>query len=346
MTTPAFTYAGSPARVVFGEGTLAQVGDEVTRLGGVRPIVLATAQQREAGAALCTQIGGAGLFAEAVMHTPVEVTERAVGYVRERGGDCLVALGGGSTIGLGKAIAYRTDLAQVAVPTTYAGSEATSVLGQSEAGRKTTLRDPKVLPETIVYDVVLTLTLPRALSATSGLNAIAHAVEGLYAHDGNPVTAALAEQGIAALARSLPAIARRLDDRDARGDALFGAWACGTVLGTVAMGLHHQLCHVLGGSFGLPHAETHAVVLPHVVAFNAAAAPDAMARIARALGTADPATGLADLARRLGAPTRLRALGLAEDALDRAAELVVASPYRNPRAFDRAAIRELLAGAY
>jgi len=346
VTTPAFTYAGSPARIVFGEGTLARVGDEVARLGGTRPIVLATAQQRAAGEALCAQIAGAGLFAEAAMHTPVEVTDRALGYVRERGGDCLVALGGGSTIGLGKAIAYRTDLAQLAVPTTYAGSEATSVLGQSEAGRKTTLRDPKVLPETIVYDVLLTLTLPRALSVTSALNAIAHAVEGLYAHDGNPVTSALAEQGIAALARALPTIAQRHDDRDARSDALFGAWACGTVLGSVAMGLHHKLCHVLGGSFGLPHAETHAVMLPHVVAFNAAAAPDAMARIARALGMPDPATGLANLARQLGAPTQLRALGLAQDAIDHAAELVVASPYRNPREFDRAAIRELLISAY
>ena len=200
------------------------------------------------------------------MHTPTDVTERGLARARELDADCLVALGGGSTTGLGKAIALRTDLPQVAVPTTYAGSEATPILGETVGGRKTTLRSPKVLPEVIVYDVDLTLTLPASLSATSGINAIAHAVEALYAKEANPVVSMLATAGIAALARALPRIAADLRDLDARSDALYGAWACGTCLGSVGMALHHKLCHVLGGTFDLPHAETHAVVLPHAVA--------------------------------------------------------------------------------
>jgi alcohol dehydrogenase class IV len=257
-----------------------------------------------------------------------------------------VALGGGSTTGLGKAIALRTDLLQIVVPTTYAGSEATPILGQTEGGLKTTQRGPKILPEVIIYDVDLTLTLPVALSATSGINAIAHAVEGLYTQDANPIVSLIAEEGIRALGQALPAIYRDPQNRDARSDALYGAWACGVVLGSVGMALHHKLCHTLGGTFDLPHAETHTVVLPHAVAYNAAAAPEAMARVARALGVSDAARGLYDLAVSLGAPTSLKALGMREHDLDRAADLAVANPYWNPRPIERRAIRALLDDAY
>jgi len=280
------------------------------------------------------------------MHTPTEVTERALEAVRATGADCTVALGGGSTTGLGKAIALRTDLPQVVVPTTYAGSEATPILGETEAGRKTTQRSPKVLPEVIVYDVDLTLTLPPGLSATSGMNVIAHAVEALYARDAIPVIDGLAEQGIASLARALPRILLDPADREARSDALFGAWASGTCLGAVGMALHHKLCHVLGGSFDLPHAETHTVILPHAIAYNAAAAPEAMARIARALGAEDAAQGLFDLAAALGAPTALSDIGMPEDGLDRAADLAAADPYWNPAPVERGAIRALLDDAF
>ena len=231
------------------------------------------------------------------------------------------------------------------MPTTYAGSEATPILGETEDGRKTTRRSARVLPEVVIYDVDLTLTLPPGLSAASGFNALAHAVEALYAWDANPVTSGLAEQGIAALARALPSIMAP-GDVGAREDALFGAWACGTCLGTVGMGLHHKLCHVLGGTFGLPHAETHALVLPYACAYNAAAAPEAMARIAAALGTDDAASGLYALARRLGLPNGLQALGMAEAGLDEAASQAVANPYPNPAPLDRGAIRALLQAAF
>jgi alcohol dehydrogenase class IV len=343
-----FTYVGAPSRVVFGFGTLDRIPEEVRALGCSRALVLSTPQQAGDARALSDRLGplSAGVFAEATMHTPVEVTERAMRAVRESGADCTVALGGGSTTGLGKAIALRTDLPQIVVPTTYAGSEATPILGETKDGLKTTQKSPKILPEVIVYDVDLTLTLPPGLSAASGMNAIAHAVEGLYTQDANPIVSLMAEEGIRALGAALPRIVRDPSDREARSDALYGAWLCGVVLGSVGMALHHKLCHTLGGTFDLPHAETHTVVLPHAAAYNAPAAPEAMARAARALGVKDAPQGLYDLAKGLGAPIALKDIGMLESGLDKAADLAVANPYWNPRPIERGGIRSLLDDAF
>lgn len=343
-----FIYNALPGRVIFGSGTLTQLEQEITNLGCSKALVLTTAQQRDAGERLCKQLGDkcVGLYANATMHTPVEVTRDALDVVAKLNADCVVALGGGSTIGLGKAIALNTDLPQIVIPTTYAGSEATPIIGQTENGLKTTQRTLKVLPEVILYDVDLTFSLPPQISVTSGLNAIAHAVEALYAKDANPLISQLAEQGIAALARALPRIVFDAEDRDARSDALFGAWACGVCLGAVGMSIHHKLCHTLGGSFNLPHAETHTVVLPHAAAYNASATPEAMARVARALGVSDAPQGLYDLAASLGAPTRLEQIGMRQDDLPRAVEIACSSPYWNPRPIEAEAIGQLLANAF
>lgn len=307
-----FVYTGLPSRVVFGSGTLARLSEEVERLGLRRLMVVATPEQRSSAERTAANLGerAAGVFAQAAMHTPLDVTERALLVATQMRADGLLAIGGGSTTGLAKAIAFRTDLPQIVVPTTYAGSEMTPILGETRGGAKTTLRSLKVLPETVIYDVDLTLTLPAELSATSGLNAIAHAVEALYAEEKSPLVAMTAEEGVRAFARALPAIVREPQDRDARSDALYGAWLCGTCLGSVGMALHHKLCHTLGGSFDLPHSETHAVVLPHVVAYNAPATQDAMTRLCRALGAEDPALGLFELGRRIGGPRALRDLGM------------------------------------
>jgi len=203
-----------------------------------------------------------------------------------------------------------------------------------------------VLPRTVIYDPQLTVSMPKQLTVTSGMNAMAHAVEGLYAVDANPITSLMAEEGIRALAVGLPRVVAQPDDIDARADCLYGAWLCGTVLGAVGMALHHKLCHTLGGSFNLPHAETHTVILPHAVAYNHAAAPDAMARVRRALRANDAASGLYDLAATLGAPTTLAQIGMRETDLDRAADIAVAAPYPNPRAIERSAIRQLLDDAF
>ncbi|CAI8904994.1 maleylacetate reductase [Pseudomonas sp. IT-P218] len=343
-----FIFNVLPGRVIFGSGTLSQVGDEIRGLGCARALVLSTPQQKDQADHLASQLTdlAVGVYAHATMHTPTDVTLDALRIFREVKADCVVALGGGSTIGLAKAIALNTDVPQIVIPTTYAGSEATPILGQTENGIKTTQKTQKVLPEVIVYDVDLTLGLPAEMSVTSGLNAIAHAVEALYAKDANPLISMLAEQGIAAIARALPRIIKNPDDRDARSDALFGAWACGVCLGSVGMSIHHKLCHTLGGSFNLPHAQTHTAVLPHAVAYNFDAAPEAMSRIAAALGVDNAPRGLFDLAKTLGVPTSLAELGLKEADLAKATDIACASPYWNPRAIEPKAIGELLANAW
>ena len=343
-----FVYIGRPARVIFGAGSLQQVGAEIEALGARKALVLSTPEQRESAERVASLLGAraAGIFDRAVMHVPIETAREARAVAARLGADCAVAIGGGSTIGLGKAIALESGLAILAIPTTYAGSEMTSIFGITEGGMKKTGRDRKVLPKTVIYDPALTIGLPVSLSVTSGFNAIAHAAEGLYAEDANPIMSMMAGDGIRALAQGLPRVVKNPKDLDARGDCLYGAWLCGAVLGAVGMALHHKLCHVLGGSWNLPHAETHTVVLPHALAFNYAAAPEAMQRVERAIGAPHAAQGLYDLTKSLGAPLALKDIGMKEDDLDRAAELATQSPYFNPRPIDRASIRMLLDDAY
>ncbi|MDI3406236.1 maleylacetate reductase [Streptomyces cavernicola] len=328
-----FVYDALPMRVVFGSGSLARVADEVERLGLQRVLVLCTPQQRELADQVAELLGNraAGVFDQARMHVPVETVEAAGTVAVDLEADGWVAAGGGSTIGLGKALALRTGLPVVAVPTTYAGSEMTPIWGLTQDGRKKTGRDRSVLPHTVIYDPDLTLSLPPSVSATSGLNALAHAVEALYAPDVSPVVSAMAEQGVRDLAAALPLIAADPGDSAARAACLQGAWLCGACLGSTTMGLHHKLCHVLGGMLDLPHAETHAVVLPHVAAYNLPAAPSAAAALNRALATDDAAAALAYLGSRLDVPPGLRDLGVAASDLPRIAAEVLAHPYANPR---------------
>ena len=343
-----FAYTQLPGRVVFGVGALEELAREIERLGAKRALVLATPEQHAQAEDVAKRLGDrcAGVFPRAVMHVPIETAREAREEARRVGADCAVAIGGGSTTGLGKAIALESSLPILAIPTTYAGSEMTPIYGITEGGQKKTGRDARVLPKTVIYDPALTVGLPVGLSATSGMNAIAHAVEGLYAQDSNPVMSLMAEEGIRALAQGLPRVVSKPEDLDARADCLYGAWLCGAVLGAVGMALHHKLCHVLGGTWNLPHAETHTVVLPHAAAYNAPAVPEAMRRVARALEAPDAAQGLYDLARSLGAPVALEAIGMPAGELDRAAELATTSPYWNPRAIERAALRRLLDDAW
>lgn len=346
-----FVHTGMPSRVVFGAGSLETLEREIHLLGAKRALVLSTPEQEDQALKVAALLGDhfAGVFPKAVMHVPIEVAREARDVAARLDADCAVAIGGGSTTGLGKAIALETGLPILAIPTTYAGSEMTSIYGLTEAGEKKTGRNPKVLPRTVIYDPLLTLSLPVGLSITSGINAVAHSAEALYAPDGSPVISLMAEEGIRALAKALPGLRRNPVDTVARSDALYGAWLCGSALAGAGMSLHHKLCHTLGGSFNLPHAEVHTVVLPHAIAFNASSAPDAMARIARALGTASASKGLYELALENGAPVALRDIGMKESDLDLAADLAVRNSYWNPRAIDsasRGAIRELLQRAY
>lgn len=349
---PQFVTETAAVRVRFGPGVRHEVAEEIRRLGARRALVLSTPHQSSSALALAEDVGplAAGIFSSAAMHTPVEVTEKAVAHAREVGADCLVAIGGGSTTGLGKAIAYRTDLPQIVVPTTYAGSEATPILGQTENARKTTLSDARVRPEVILYDAELVTSLPVSMTVTSALNAIAHAAEGLYAKDRNPLSSVMAVEGMRAFASALPRVMAAPEDLDARGETLYGAWLCGTVLGQVGMALHHKLCHTLGGSFGLSHAETHAVILPHAIGFNAGAVPDLLAPVAEIFGgpnsATDPGVALHAFASSLNAPLTLAELGMAEADLDRAADIATQNAYWNPAPLDRDGIRRLLDDAF
>jgi maleylacetate reductase len=343
-----FVYDQPASRVIFGARAFDRIREEVRRLGATRAIVLSTPEQRASAEEASRLLGdvSAGVFAEAVMHVPIETARAAREMARSFNADCCVAIGGGSTIGLGKAIALESALPIVAVPTTFAGSEMTPIYGITEAGVKKTGRDRRVLPKTVIYDPELTLTLPPRIAGPSGMNAIAHCVEGLYAPDGNPIISLFCAEGIRALARSLPVIVREPRSLPPRSDALYGAWLAGTVLGAVSIGIHHKLCHTLGGSFNLPHAEVHTVVLPHAVAFNSEAAGDAMRIVAEALGVKSAARGLYDLAAAIGAPVALKDIGMPEDGLELAAELATQNPYANPRPVEYAAVLKLLEDAY
>lgn len=350
MERLAFSYQCAPARVLFGQGSLGRLAGELAALGVRRALVLSTPEQRSTAELVAEQLGNhaAGVFDRATMHVPIEVAREAVAYARAAGADGMVAVGGGSTIGLGKAIALEHTLPIVAVPTTYAGSEMTSIYGITEGGIKKTGRDARVLPRAVLYDADLVRTLPLKVCVTSGFNAIAHAAEALYAHDGNPVVSLMAEEGIRAMATALRGLQADPVSDAMREQGLYAAWLCGTVLGAAAMGLHHKLCHTLGGSYNLPHAEMHTVMLPHTLAYNAPNAPAAMSRAARALGCAEDRVPQAiyELMRASGAPLALKGFGLQTEALDRVADLAVQNPYPNPRTLDRAALRAMLQRAY
>jgi maleylacetate reductase len=357
-----FSYEAQAGRVIFGAGSLTKLPEEIERLGAKRALILSTPEQKSMAQALAEQLGdkAVGVFDRAVMHVPIETAREARQLAAQLGADCAIAIGGGSTTGLGKAIALDSGLPILAIPTTYAGSEMTSIFGLTEGGIKKTGKDPRVLPRTVIYDPELTLSLPVGLSMTSAMNAIAHAAEGLYAQDQNPIMSLMAEEGMRALAQAMPGIRNNPGDLAARGDALYGAWLCGLVLGNVGMALHHKLCHTLGGSFGLPHAEVHTVVLPHAIAFNSVAIPEALQRMQKALtptqnafkpqdGVESAASALFDLARDNGAPDSLREIGMSAQDLDRAADLAIANPYWNPRPIgpdQRIDIRALLQRAF
>ena len=343
-----FVYDGQPARVIFGAGSVKHLAREIEALGARKALVLATPEQR-ASAEMVAELLGAravGVFDRAVMHVPIETARDAREVARTLGADCAVAIGGGSTTGLGKAIALDSGLPILAIPTTYAGSEMTPIYGITEAGMKKTGKDARVLPRVVIYDPELTLGLPVGMSITSGINAIAHAAEGLYAVDSNPIMDLMAKEGITAMGRALPAIKIVASDIAARSDAMYGAWLCGTVLGNVGMALHHKLCHTLGGSFNLPHAETHTIVLPHALAYNTAAAPEAMRVIAEALNGASAAQAVFDLAKINGAPVALKDIGMREADLDKACDIAMKNQYPNPRPLERHALRQLLQDAF
>lgn len=347
---PAPVFDDSAVRVIFGRGSLAQVPSEARTLGS-RVMIISGRHGADPAAAVSAGLGDdlVAQISDVVQHVPVDVAARAIDAARDAEVGLVISIGGGSATGLAKVVARDTGLPILAVPTTYAGSEMTPIWGQTNHGGKTTGRDPRVLPRLVVYDPVLTISMPADLTAASGMNALAHALESLYAPDATPRSLEVAEEAIRALADGLvPAVARP-DDLEARTAALRGAWLAGWALGSTMMGLQHKLAHVLAGKYQLPHAGVHSALLPHVAAFNAAAVPVPFARAVRAMGLGGPdevGPAVFELATQLHAPTSLAELGLDHDAISEVAKIIGAAPVSNPRDYTEEQVVLLLEQAY
>lgn len=343
-----FTHDTLPQRVRFATGEAAvAVAEEADLLGIRRAMVVATPRGVALAREVTAGVGVAVVHDGVREHVPVAVAEAARAVAAEHHVDGLVCVGGGSATGLAKAVALTSGLPVVAVPTTYAGSEATDIWGLTSEGTKTTGTDARVLPRTVVYDASLTRDLPVPLSVTSGLNALAHAVDALWAPRADPINAALAGEGARALAAALPAVVDAPLDTAAREQALHGTYLASVAFASAGSGLHHKICHVLGGRYDLPHAATHAVVLPHVLALNAPHAPGAERRLSQALVAPTAVEGLQALYERLGAPRTLREVGLREDRLaEAAAAILPVVPASNPAPVSELVLEALLRAAW
>ena len=348
MGTMRFVHDTLPQRVAFGSGdAAANLSNEIGLLGATRVMLIAAKPEADLADSIVKDLPVVLRHDDVVMHVPVEVAERARAAAASARADALLCVGGGSTTGLAKAIAMTTGLPIVAVPTTYAGSEATPVWGLTEGAKKTTGVDQRVLPKVIVYDAALTMSLPVGMSVASGLNALAHCVDSMWAPKADPINAAFAAEGIRMLTEGLPQVVADPTGLPGRELALAGAYLAAAAFASAGSGLHHKICHVLGGAYNLPHAQTHAVVLPYVLAFNASAAPAAERRIAAAFGASLALNGLQELRRALDAPRALRDYGFEERDIPAAAELILpAVPPSNPRAVTIEDLRVLLAAAW
>lgn len=357
MSIGAFAHDAIGGRVVFGTGSRRSLAAEVDALGASRVVLIASGDEDALAAELSEVLGDrvVGRFADVVQHVPVDRAAAATALVDELAADCIVTLGGGSATGFGKAVRLAraeagsdAKLAFVAVPTTYAGSEMTTIWGRTDGDHKYTGKHPYVKPDTVVYDPELTVSLPARIAGPSGMNALAHCVEALYGPGHNPIVDLHALEGIRALAAGLPVVCSPDDSLDARADVLYGAYLAGIALASGGTALHHKTCHVLGGMFNLNHGDMNAVVLGHAVAYNAPAMPDVMARLASALDV--PATdvpgALFDLAAAIGAPTSLASIGMPEDGIAEAARRVVVDAAANVRPPDEASIEAFLRAAF
>ena len=343
-----FVYETLPGRVVFGCDAIRSLDEEVERLGGSRVAILCSGSAT-AGARTIRELLDGRVVAQIDYirpHVPMTDVVAARRLVDESGADAIVAIGGGSAIGLGKAVMLEHSARFIAIPTTYSGSEMTSIYGMTHDGVKRTGRDERVKPALVIYDPELTIDLPRGVTAGSIMNALGHCVEALYAEARNPVISSLALDGVVALHAGATIVVDAPTDIDGRSRLLYGAFAAGLALGAVGMAIHHRICHVLGGTFGLSHGDANSVVLPHVVSANSESEPAVMRRLGAALGADDPAGALFDLARRIGAPQRLDQLGIQHSDIDKAADLIVERAGWNPRPLRRDWIVALLEDAW
>ena len=348
MESLEFEFHALPWNVVFGNKASRRLPHFINQLGFKKVLVISTPGQAERAQVIAASLGDlcAGTFTGARMHVPADTVGQALEKVKQTGADCSVTIGGGSTTGLGKILALKADLPFIAIPTTYAGSEMTNIWGMTEGGKKQTGRDTKVVPLLTIYDPELTLDLPPPIAGPSGINAMAQAVVNVMTEKPNPIIAALAEDAIRVLAANLPIVVKEPHNGQARARVLYGACLAGAALGSGVTGIHHRLCHVLGGGFDTPHADTHAILLPYTVAFNSGAVPDGAGRVAAALNAEDAARGVFDLLKATGCKTSLQQIGIKASDLDDIAARAVQTPCANPRPVTLDGVRQLLQNAF
>jgi maleylacetate reductase len=341
-----FSYRSDPIRIVFGAGAVAALRAETEFHKISRLVVLCSPTRADFARRVTAPVADrfVGFCDTAGQHMPRDAFEHIVGEMKRLNADGFVVIGGGSPIGLAKAAAATTGLPYIAIVTTYSGSEMAARWYIGVADNRVNGESVAALPATAIYDPELTLDLPPAISAASGMNAMAHAVESLYGIDTNPVVQAMAEKAVRLLGASLPRVIENPRDIEARTDALYAAWLAANFRAQV--GLEHAIAQRVRQWFNLDHARTHAVATPYAVGFNAAAAPDAMTRIARALGAKDAARGLYDLNVKLGLPTGLRDLGLKEADIGRAVEVVAAVKIAHPKTVSMADLLNVISQAY
>ncbi|PWC50187.1 maleylacetate reductase [Azospirillum sp. TSA6c] len=347
FNTPGDVFNALPSRVVFGAGAVDRIDGEVERLGAERALVVSTPGRSAMGGRVADRLGSRciGILPEAVSQVPIELAIRGRAKARDMGADCLVSVGGGASIGLGKAIALELGLPIVAVPTTYSGSEMTGFCGITIDGVKRMHQSLRMLAGTVVYDPSLTVGLPVDVSMASAMNALAHCVDAIYTPTISPVIVPAAMEGARAIMDALPRVAARPDDAEARADLLYGAHLAGAALAG-GFALQHGVAHVLGGTYGVSHGLSHALVLPHVAAYNAPFASQAMDRLAAAMGVADVGAAIFDMMETVGLPTRLTEVGFSADRIAEAARITVETDNRyNPGPVTEEAVRGILAAA-
>ncbi|KAB5578168.1 iron-containing alcohol dehydrogenase [Coniochaeta sp. 2T2.1] len=353
-----FTFTSSTPRVVFGPNSINSLPEELQRLGSKRPIIVCSPTR----ISLATTIRGilekasiplAGILDRAVVHVPVDITESSVAYVEHQSADCVISVGGGSAVGLGKALCFRTGLPHICIPTTYSGSEMTAILGELKDGKKVAVTDLKILPSTVIYDVTLTMELPQHLTSVSGLNAMAHSVEALYAKDANPVMSLVALESLTCLAKSLPLVASEPTSTEARSSVLYGAFLAGMAVASTGIALQHKLAHTVAGCCDLPHAETHAILLPHTVAYNLPSlGSDVIDRFGIALvgrpgvSAQEIVSAITSIMQTLGVRCALKDIGMKEEDISRTAHIAMEKQYWNPRSLELDRIKEVIRRAW
>ena len=329
-----FIHNSLPARVIFGIGTIASLGEEIVRLGAQKALFCCTPGREKETENLITPLNNisAGLCPIAEQYVPLPMVEEGRRIAKQRKADCVVSYGGGTSVGLAKAIALELEVPVVCAVTTFSGSETTNLQAILTDGLRVGYKSDWMLPRTIIYDPETAMGVPLSIMIPSGVNAIAHGVEACYAQGATPVNSLIASEGIGAMASALKRLASGQDNTESRGDGLYGAWLCGTSLGSAGVALHHKFAHVIGSTFDLEHSMAHTVALPYSVAYTTPGAPEAMRMIATALGAThkSAASALFELNQTIGAPTSLKEIGMPEDGIEKAAKMIADAPYPNP----------------